>query len=593
MEYLFKVSVVTFLIYICYKLFLQRETFFESNRWFLLGGTIVAFITPFIVIPIYITKSIEPLAYSFGNNFESVNSTAIRVQSIDWLQIAGLIYILGVLVFSTRIILQLVSLLNLLLTNKVQEREGYKIIEINDDVSPFSFFNYIVYNPRHFNSSELHQIITHEKVHVNQWHSIDILLSQLTTIICWFNPFVWFYQKALKQNLEFIADKDAQQEAKDSKSYQYVLLKTSVPHYQMALTNNFFNSLIKKRIVMLHKNRSSKRNQLKMAITLPVLALFLMSFNTKEIVSYDSPELSPEYNSEISFGEIQDIIITKNTTDSELDEITKSLKEKGITLKFKGVKRNSEGLITKISISAKTEKSSANLSESDDDGINTIKLTIDGNSISFGEAHMSHDGKDYFFESKDGKHKIHKSKSGSNVFIYSDDEEHEHDEDHEHEVIEDDDKIIIKSGGKVHEIKKVHKDKNVWVISDDDDDGDRKVIEIKGTGDNDKIIIRKDKDGNVIKSSWTEKEGNVWIDKDDEDSIFTIGGSGKNSIFISNDNGKEPLYIIDGKEVSKEKAEAMLEGGVETIEVLKGESAEKKYGKKGKDGVIVITTKKD
>ena len=94
---------------------------------------------------------------------------------------------------------------------------------------------------------------------------------------------VWLYKKDLKQNLEFIADKNAQANTNCKKSYQHLLLKTSVPNYQVALTNNFYNSSIKKRIVMLHKNRSHKRNQLKFLLVLPALVLFLMSFNTKEI----------------------------------------------------------------------------------------------------------------------------------------------------------------------------------------------------------------------------------------------------------------------------------------------------------------------
>src|SRR5690606_37026592 len=121
-------------------------------------------------------------------------------------------------------------------------------------------------------------IITHEKTHANQYHSIDILLTQLSCIVLWFNPFIWFYNKDLKQNLEFIADKTTLKQNHCKKSYQYTLLKTSIPSHQMALSNNFYNSLIKKRIVMLHKSKSKKINQLKYALVIPVVALFLMGF---------------------------------------------------------------------------------------------------------------------------------------------------------------------------------------------------------------------------------------------------------------------------------------------------------------------------
>ncbi len=54
MEYLLKSSAIIILFYLCYKLFLQRETFFTSNRWFLITGLFTAIAIPFIVIPVYV-----------------------------------------------------------------------------------------------------------------------------------------------------------------------------------------------------------------------------------------------------------------------------------------------------------------------------------------------------------------------------------------------------------------------------------------------------------------------------------------------------------------------------------------------------------
>ena len=107
-------------------------------------------------------------------------------------------------------------------------------------MSPFSFFNWIVYNPAQFSSIELEQIITHEKVHANQKHSLDILLTHISTIVLWFNPFIWFFSNVLKQNLEFIADKETPKQTSSKKSYQYTLLKTSMPSHQLALSNSFY-----------------------------------------------------------------------------------------------------------------------------------------------------------------------------------------------------------------------------------------------------------------------------------------------------------------------------------------------------------------
>src|SRR5690606_34105441 len=191
------------------------------------------------------------------------------------------IYGLGVVFFSGRFLMQLLSLLKVIHKNKGLKKDGFIFIETQNSSSPFSFFKWIVYNPTTFSQTELQHIIEHEKTHANQFHSVDILISQLFCVLLWFNPLIWFYNKDLKQNLEFIADKRTINQNHCKKSYQYSLLKTSMPSHQMALSNHFYNSLIKKRIVMLHKSESKKINQLKYALVFPVLLGFLISCNSE------------------------------------------------------------------------------------------------------------------------------------------------------------------------------------------------------------------------------------------------------------------------------------------------------------------------
>ena len=228
----------------------------------------------------------------------------------------------------------------------------FKFVKINTNISPFSFFNWIVYDPNQFSDTELDQIITHEKVHVLQYHSIDILLTQLSCIVLWFNPFVWFYNKDVKQNLEFIADQKAQRKSNCKKSYQTTLLKTSMPSHQMALCNNFYNSLVKKRIVMLHKSKSKKINLIKYAFVVPFLAIFLMSFNTEDIyVDTQEPGISIPMDSSKTdiIKDDYKVIITKDLTNTDLKIIIQEAEKRGVKLTFKKIKRNSNNEITKIS----------------------------------------------------------------------------------------------------------------------------------------------------------------------------------------------------------------------------------------------------
>ncbi|GAL79451.1 regulatory sensor-transducer [Algibacter lectus] len=271
MEYLLKVSALLAIFYVSYKVFLQRDTFFNENRWFLILGIVTAFVLPFLVIPIYIEYT--PVDVPNFNNIPTEVSENIEA-SFNILDYLPITYLLGVIGFSIRFVIQLTSL-SLVISKSKKEKHGkYTYIKTDKNISPFSFFNWIVFNPNNFNNTELEQILIHEKIHSNQKHSIDVLLTQLSCIALWFNPFIWFYNKALKQNLEFIADNETQHQIDCKKTYQITLLKTSLPSHQMALTNNFHTSLIKKRIVMLHKSKSKKISLFKYAIVLPLLTLF-------------------------------------------------------------------------------------------------------------------------------------------------------------------------------------------------------------------------------------------------------------------------------------------------------------------------------
>lgn len=650
MDYLLKASAVVFIFYLFYKLMLQRETFFQTNRLYLLIGLITAIILPLIVIPIYIeytpVLAEAPTAFDIGAD---VQFKADSSATFNWLQFSFIIYSIGVAFFFSKLLIELASLRLLFNRHSYFKNGSYILIETNRDIPPFSFFSWIVYNPNKYSSEELEHILNHEKAHAKELHSIDIMLTQLACIVFWFNPFIWLYKKEIQQNLEFIADDKAQNFSECEKSYQLILLKSSVPKNKLLITNTFYNSQIKKRIIMLHKSKSNRLNAWKYALILPALALFLMSFNTKDIlIEVENSEnlgdtvqneaashLNDFYNN-INFdnsnkanaankvnlskknqnsktaqlttktvknksnktGDISITIIDKNTTDSELDEIQDNLRKEGLTIKFKGVKRNNKGEITAIKIDAKSKKSSTNYQiSSDDEAIEPIKIVFDedNNSISIGNGHAKHSHNTYVYETKaGGKHKIHKTGSGNNVFVISDDEheehiheDYEHDEEREHEA-----KVIVKKRGKKAKLKKIKQSKDVRVISGDDNG---EVIDI--------IVDDEDKDtkkevvivnGKKLKPA-KGKGKNVWVTKTDgsEDTFVIELDDSDHNVFISGDNGKSPLFIVDGKEVSKEKFKDLNPQKIESVTVLKDKSATEKYGDKGKDGVIIVKTKKN
>ena len=348
---------------------------------------------------------------------------------------------------------------------------------------------------------------------------MDILLTHLACIVLWVNPFIWLYKKDLKQNLEFLADHDTVNNAVCKKAYQYTLLKTSAPSHQLALSNNFYNSLIKKRIVMLQK--SKKINQFKYALVIPLLAIFLMSFNTKEmyvekhepvndilpntildvlesrefeinekpIVKTNSNkkanlQIPPvnNYKSNLDADkELVEYIITKTTSDTDLDKLTEKVKNKDITLKFKGAKRNANDEIIAIKIDAYSKDSNANYQISSDEGIAPIRISFgkNGKNISIGNGIMK-----------------------KNVVTY-----------------------IIKDGDRVHKVKKVE------VIKNGENDGVVEII-VDNDGVNEEediIIVKKNKHGKAYKVKTIGKEND------------------SKKIVIKTDDGTEPLFIINGK----------------------------------------------
>ncbi len=358
--YLVKCSSFLGIFYLSYILFLKKETFFKSNRLFLIGGIIASLLLPFAVFKkvIWITPSL--INEQAVLPIKAIQNDIVDA-TIDWWFIAGVVYLVGLLFFLGKLVMQIASLLLLFKKSKIIKKEGVNFVKTTDNISPFSFFNYIVYNPNDHTSEELKVIIKHEKTHSKQLHSIDILSGHFISVFLWINPFSWLYKKVIAQNLEYIADNATTSEVTSTKEYQYMLLKVATQtHQYSSITSNFFNSLIKKRIVMLNQQQSQKYKAWKYVFILPLLAAFIMSFNTETIYKTKNDSIKNAYVNISSSSELLDFIITKNTTDKELNSFIKNVKKEGYILKFNKIKRNSKGEIVAINASLKDKNRNTN-----------------------------------------------------------------------------------------------------------------------------------------------------------------------------------------------------------------------------------------
>jgi TonB family protein len=174
---------------------------------------------------------------------------------------------------------------------KVSDRQAYLI---PNKGNPFSFFNWIFINPAMHNPAEIHEIVTHELVHVRQYHSIDILLSELACVFCWFNPAAWMLKKEVHRNLEFLADNRTVRSGIDSRSYQLNLLRLANNPSPILIANHFRKSPLKERIIMLNKKQTSKIKLVTYTLLLPLAFIILVATNAVSCITSSADSQEPQ-----------------------------------------------------------------------------------------------------------------------------------------------------------------------------------------------------------------------------------------------------------------------------------------------------------
>ena len=348
-----KSSGLLVVFYCAYFFLLRKETFFNSNRWFLLAGLITSIVLPFVVYTKIVWVDPAPMPAEVMNYatgyIPHTNTIAQETFEVNWNYVALIIYGIGFLALIIKFATDFYSLNSVLKGREIQQESDFKFVDINENIAPFSYFDYIVYNSSLYSPSELESILEHEKVHSDQNHTMDVIISRIFCVLFWFNPIMWLYKKAILQNLEFIADNEAAKKISDKKAYQYTLLKITTHETCVAITNHFYQSLIKKRIVMLNKNQSKKTNYWKYCTIIPALAAFVFLFQI-EIIAQERKE-----KQEVSQAASDDVYkIEKTTTDQELKVITEKIKHNhNFDVAISNVKRNTDKELTSIKMNIK------------------------------------------------------------------------------------------------------------------------------------------------------------------------------------------------------------------------------------------------
>jgi len=289
-------------LYLVYFSFLRKDTFFKTNRFYLISALLMSAIIPFIdfsfLLPareqVYLVL-LDPLIITP----EGIQAS-MDVHSNIYQPLLA-VYLTGVTIFLIRFIYQLIQIVLLSQRFGISEHEGTRFVFTDKNYSPFSFFNLVFLNRNDLDSYEAKKIIAHERVHISQWHSLDLILLALITIIQWFNPFIWLYRHAVKTLHEYLADEGVLHSGVDAKVYSALLFSQSTGIQINDLTNNFSKSLLKRRFIMMTKERTTKFARLKLFFAFP-LALSLMlviSFST-DVMAQQDEKASPPPPNEVS-----------------------------------------------------------------------------------------------------------------------------------------------------------------------------------------------------------------------------------------------------------------------------------------------------
>jgi beta-lactamase regulating signal transducer with metallopeptidase domain len=286
-QYLIKLSISLAVVYLFYHFLLRRLTFYNANRWYLLLYSFASFLMPFINITTVVKDEnfeafpITEYIPAVAAGIPVASSRLPQIVSYQGLRLVGqyviALLVIGMAVMAARLIIQYISYLKIKRSSKLLFNERVRIFQVDSDIIPFSIGNAIFINEHLHSEEELKKIIHHEFIHVKQNHTLDIFLGELLCVLNWYNPFAWMIRRAIKANLEFIADSKVLESGLDRKEYQRLLLKV-IGISKFSITTQFNFSSLKKRIAMMNKKQSAKSQLLKLLLLLPVFAIVLLAF---------------------------------------------------------------------------------------------------------------------------------------------------------------------------------------------------------------------------------------------------------------------------------------------------------------------------
>ncbi len=287
------------LLLAAYHLLLAGEKMHGFNRFYLLGSLFVSFIIPLITIEI----PAEMLPVSGISTFQETarqpdvffSGKTSATETYDYFPLL-VFFIYGAisLAFLCRFLKNLTRLITLITKNSQENYKKATLVLLQEKVLPHTFLHYIFINKKEYEHQLIEEeLLAHERTHVQQKHTYDILFVELLKILLWFNPLVYLYEKAIRLNHEFLADEAVLKTNKNVLAYQQLLLQKASCQPDAVLASSINFSLTKKRLIMMTQQASTRKIALKKVALLPLLLALVISFSIKTTAQQSNKEQKP------------------------------------------------------------------------------------------------------------------------------------------------------------------------------------------------------------------------------------------------------------------------------------------------------------
>ncbi|HCX24467.1 MAG: hypothetical protein CMB80_15175 [Flammeovirgaceae bacterium] len=297
--YLLEVACCHFLFWLVYRLFFQKLSSFHWNRMYLVATVVLSFLIPVLEIPVYdAVTSAELYVWNWSETAQvDYQPSEVVTTAFNWYTVIPMvilsIYLVGVLYFIGGLIISITKVLKLVRNNQVEIKSDVQLIRIPQNTRFFSFGKWVfVSSLQSIDEQSQALILSHEKAHVDHKHTYDLVLMELVSAICWFNPFIYFIKSDLRLIHEYQADEATMSINHDVDQYSRLMLSLASSSSNEGITHSFSKQNLKKRIMMINRQKSNAKSLWRYALALPVLLLAGLIFScTQELDSESSSEL--------------------------------------------------------------------------------------------------------------------------------------------------------------------------------------------------------------------------------------------------------------------------------------------------------------